>query len=253
MIDARQARRHPAPTWAQASTSTSAPIGSSATPTAERAGRWSPKQLDVHLVHAGVVGAQVLQEHGGLGDVGEGRALGRQQALEVGDRLAELAVEPARHQLAVGDADLAGHDQPLTGSHDRCVGTDRLGHGLQSVSASDGRSASRSGSRGGSQAAAATAANTASPPRTGAAPLGVISTSIGGVSTARRTPKDRMVRSWTVPPASTAMPSLLTHASAMWAAPDAVRAQHDLVDGLAGVDPHADGAAVRPRLRRRRR
>ena len=124
MIERRRARRHPAPTWAQASTSTRAPIGSSATPMAERAGRWSPKQLDVDLVHPGVVAAEVLEEHGGLGDVGQGRALAGEQAVEVGDRLAQLAVEPTADQLPVGDADLAGHDEPLAGSHDRRVGTD---------------------------------------------------------------------------------------------------------------------------------
>ena len=74
-----------------------------------------------------------------------------EQAVEVGDRLAQLALEAAADELAVGDADLAGHDEPVAGSHDRGVGTDGLGHGAQSVSASGRRSASRSGSRGGAR------------------------------------------------------------------------------------------------------
>src|SRR5688572_674563 len=65
------------------------------------------EQLDVHLVHAGVVAAEVLEEHRGLGDVGERGALRPQEAVEVGDRLPELTLEPPAHELPVGDPHLA--------------------------------------------------------------------------------------------------------------------------------------------------
>ncbi len=69
------------------------------------------------------------------------------------------------------------------------------------------------------QTAAATAANTASEPLTGGPEAGSISTSIAGVSIARGTPNERIVRSWTSPAASTASPSDVTQPMAMWAAP----------------------------------
>ena len=47
-----------------------------------------------------------------------------------------------------------------------------------------------------------------------------------------------MVRSSTVPSSSTATPSLRTHPSAWWTAPDDVGPQHDLVEGLARRHRH---------------
>jgi len=70
-----------------------------------------------------------------------------------------------------------------------------------------------------SQAAAAAAAKTASEPFTGQLSSSCTVTSTGGVSFALRIPKDRMVRSCTVPAPSTEIPSRHTHPSAWWTAP----------------------------------
>src|SRR5579884_51723 len=85
------------------------------------------------------------------------------------------------------------------------------------------------------QVAAATAANTASLPFTGGAVDGSTTTSMGGVSTARRMPNERMVRSWTSPRSSTAMASLQTQPSAMWVAP----MQYDLSTTSSRGSPQA--------------
>src|SRR5918994_159754 len=98
-----------------------------------------------------------------------------------------------------------------------------------------------------SQAAAATAANTASEPFTGEPSLASISTPIGGVSTARSTPKLRIVRSWTSPRSSTASPSLQTHPTAMCAAPTQYErsttsssgSPHDTATRTPGSSPNA--------------
>ena len=70
-----------------------------------------------------------------------------------------------------------------------------------------------------SQVAAATATNTASDPFTGSASLATMLTSTGGVRAAPTTPKDRTVRSTTVPSSSVAIAYDVTRLYAMWAAP----------------------------------
>ncbi|MGA0237257.1 MAG: hypothetical protein ACO3PD_02540 [Acidimicrobiales bacterium] len=76
------------------------------------------------------------------------------------------------------------------------------------------------GSAACSQAAAATAAMAASLALTGSPSLGSNVTSMVGVSTARRMPNERMVRSWIEPSSgSTARCSLRTSPSPMCAAP----------------------------------
>ena len=134
-------------------------------------------------------------------------------------RLASSASHAAGDELAVDLADLARHDQPVAGGRRgcraptgaalrSCVHTSRRsGRGLGTGAAS-GRAARRSATR-----------RPRPPPRTrrrtrshGPAPSSALddSTSIGGMSTARRTPNERIVRSCTSPSASTASPSLVT-------------------------------------------
>ena len=169
---------------------------------------------------AGVVAAEVLEEHGGLHDVGAATRPRTRAGREVGDRLAQLGLEPAarracRRRCRPGRTRRATRRPARSGCRDR-----RAWSSTQSVSASGRRSASRCGQpvppgrgrhRGEHRVGAA---------HRRAVALGSISTSIGGVSTARRTPNDRIVRSWTV--AVVVDRDALATApsdSAMWAAP----------------------------------
>src|SRR5688572_32388128 len=95
---------------------------------ADRRAGWAvvPEELHVDLVHLRVVAAEVAEEDRGLRDVGQRRPLALEQPREVGDGLAELVLEAAADELAVDDPDLAGHDEPLPGTDDGRVRTDRL-------------------------------------------------------------------------------------------------------------------------------
>src|SRR5581483_6357368 len=193
------------------------------------------ERLDVGLVHRRVV-VDVGEEHGGLHHVGQRRTLALQQGGDVGDGLGGLALDPAAGEGAVDEADLPRAHQPLARSHDGCVRADGFGCGhRRTVGHSGGRPSA-------SQAAAATAAKTASEPLTGGPSSGSIVTSTGGMSTARRMPNDRMVRSWGTPSSSTAMPSDRTHPSAMWAAP----MQYDRSTTSSSGSPHRTRTFTRP-------
>ena len=77
---------------------------------ADRAGRWSPKSSMYTSFILRVVAPEVAEEDRGLGDVVERGSLAGEEIRQVGDGLAQLAVETAGHELAVADADLAGDD-----------------------------------------------------------------------------------------------------------------------------------------------
>src|SRR3990170_1752564 len=106
------------------------------------------KELHVDLVHARVVPSEVAEEDRGLGDVGERGALAGEEIGQVGDRLAQLGLEAAAHELAVDDPDLTGDDEPPARPDDGGVGTNRLRHGSEYLTASERRWASRVGTRG---------------------------------------------------------------------------------------------------------
>ena len=73
------------------------------------------------------------------------------------------------------------------------------------------------------------------------------STSIGGVSLARRMPNERMVRSWTSPVVGIDGEPLGEHpAERHVRGADRVRAQHDLVERIAGRDAHLHALDARP-------
>src|SRR5947209_1833269 len=96
------------------------------------------ERSDVDLVHRVVV-AHVAQEDGGLHDVVERGALGREESRHVLEGLRELAGHAAGDERAVDEAELARHHEPLAGAHDRRVGTDgrgrRVAHVILAVSA----------------------------------------------------------------------------------------------------------------------
>ena len=74
------------------------------------------------------------------------------------------------------------------------------------------------------------------------------SPSTGGMARAWRMPNDRMVRSRTAPPASTAIPSERTQPEGLVGGTDAVRAQHDLVERPARRRPRS---SIEPSARHR--
>ena len=122
---------------------------------------------------------------------------------------------PPSTRPAVGQADLAGADDPVAAADDGRVRADRGRHGAQRYP--------RRPHRGSALVQPHRARRRRRTPRRTPARRGrrrpSTSTEIGGVSTARSTPKERIVRSWTTPSPSTVMDSDVTHDAAWCAAP----------------------------------